>query len=287
MVDQNIIELYDAYTHQEMNRRQFMDKLAHIAGSIAAAYALLPILENNYAFAEKIPADDNRLHADYIAYPAKGGTMKGYEVMAAGANKIPAVLVIHENKGLNPHIEDVARRLAVEGFLALAPDALTSRGGSPADPEVAAGMIKELDMDETVQNFVAAAAYLKTHPHSTGKVGVVGFCWGGAMANQLAVHSTDIIAAVPYYGKQPASKDVGKIKAELLLHYAGLDERINAGIPDFTKALDTNGVIYTMYIYEGANHAFNNDTNAARYNKEAAELAWKRTIDFFTVKLKE
>lgn len=287
MVDQNIIELYDAYSRQEMNRRQFIDKLTRIAGGVAAAYALLPILENNYAFAEKISANDTRLHAEYITYPAKSGAIKGYEVIAADADRIPAVLVIHENKGLNPHIEDVARRLAVEGFLALAPDALTARGGSPADPEVAAGMIKELDMDETVQNFVAAAAYLKTHPHSTGMVGVVGFCWGGAMANQLAVHSTDIVAAVPYYGKQPAVEDVGKIKAELLLHYAGLDERINAGIPDFTKALDTNRIVYTMYIYEGANHAFNNDTNTARYNRDAAELAWKRTIDFFTVKLKE
>lgn len=286
MVEQSVIELYDAYNHQEMTRRQFMDKLTHLAGGVAAAYALLPILENNYAFAEKIPADDKRLQAEYITFPVKSGSMKGYEAMPVNAGKIPAVLVIHENKGLNPHIEDIARRLAVEGFLALAPDALTAQGGSPADPEVAAGMIKELNMDDTIQNFVAAAAYLKTHPHSTGKVGVVGFCWGGAMANQMAVHSPDIIAAVPYYGKQPDSSDVAKIKAELLLHYAGLDERINAGIPDYTKALDANGIIYTLYMYEGANHAFNNDTNAARYNKEAAELAWKRTIDFFSAKLK-
>jgi len=287
MVDQNIIELYDAYAHREMNRRQFMEKLTHLAGGVAAAYALLPLLENNYALAEIVPADDSRLKAGYITYPAQGGAIKGYEAMPAGGGKMPSVLVVHENKGLNPHIEDVARRLAVEGFLALAPDALSAKGGSPADPEVAAGMIKELDMAETVQNFIAAAAYLKTHPLSTGKVGVVGFCWGGAMANQLAVYSADIVAAVPYYGKQPATEDVGKIKAELLLHYAGVDERINAGIPDFTKALDANGVHYTMYIYEGANHAFNNDTNAARYNKEAAELAWKRTVEFFSGKLKE
>lgn len=286
MVDQTMIELYDAYSHQELTRRQFMEKLAFMAGSVAAAYSLLPLLENNYALAEIVPANDSRLSSSYLNYPSGKGEIKAYQSMPVSEGKMPAVLVIHENKGLNPHIEDVARRVALEGFLTLAPDALTGQGGSPADPEVAAGLIKDLDMQATIANFVAAAAYLKTHPQSTGKVGVVGFCWGGAMANQLAIHTQDIVAAVPYYGRQPQVEDVPRIKAALLLHYAGLDERINQGIPDYTKALDANGVEYTMYMYAGANHAFNNDTNAARYNKEAAELAWQRTITFFNAKLK-
>lgn len=287
MVDQNVIDLYDAYACQELNRRQFMEKLAVIAGGIAAAYAVLPLLENNYAQAAIIPADDDRLVTQYIKYTAGSGTMKAYQAQPKAKQRRPAVLVVHENKGLNPHIEDVTRRMALEGYLALAPDALTAAGGSPADPTEAAGMIRKLDMAETIQNFVAAAAYLKTHPQSTGKVGVVGFCWGGAMANQLAVHSADIIAAVPYYGRQPKSADVAAIKASLLLHYAGLDERINKGIPEYQEALEKYGIEYSLYMYEGTNHAFNNDTNAARYNKEAAELAWMRTVDFFNAKLKD
>lgn len=286
MVDQPIIELYEAYAHRELTRRQFMEKLTVMAGSVAAAYALLPLLENNYALAESISADDPRLISGYITYQAEAGPVKAYQSIASKEQKVPAVLVIHENKGLNPHIEDVARRVATAGFLALAPDALSAKGGSPTDPEVAAGMIKELDMTVTINTFVAAAAYLKTHPQSTGKVGVVGFCWGGAMANQLAIHSPDVIASVPYYGRPPESKDVPKIRARLLLHYAGLDERINAAIPEFKAALDANKVDYTLFMYEGANHAFNNDTNAARYNKEAAELAWQRTIDFLSAALK-
>lgn len=286
MVDQKIIDLFDAYSHQEMDRRTFMEKLAIIAGGVAAAYTVLPFLENNYALAESIPANDTRLTSQHIEYQGVNGQLKTYQAIPKTTDKLPGVLVIHENKGLNPHIEDVTRRVALEGYLAIAPDALSIVGGSPTDPETAAAMIKELDMEATIQNFVAAAAYLKTHPQSTGKVGVVGFCWGGAMANLLAVHSPDIVAAVPYYGKQPEDADVAKIKASLLLHYAGNDERINAGIPAYTKALDAHGVKYTMYMYDGANHAFNNDTNAARYNKESAELAWKRTIDFFNTQLK-
>lgn len=286
MVNQKIIDLFDTYSNHELNRREFMEKLAVIAGGVAAAYAVLPLLENNYAQAEIVPADDGRLATQYMKYQGASGQVKAYQAQPKTTDKLPAVLVVHENKGLNPHIEDVTRRVALEGYLAMAPDALSATGGSPADPERAVDLINKLDMNTTIQNFVAAAAYLKTHPQSTGLVGVVGFCWGGAMANQLAVHSPDIIAAVPYYGMQPKNEDVAKIKASLLLQYAGLDERINKGIPAYTKTLDAHHVEYTMYIYEGANHAFNNDTNAARYNKEAAELAWKRTIEFFNAKLK-
>jgi carboxymethylenebutenolidase len=196
------------------------------------------------------------------------------------------VVVIHENRGLVPHIEDVARRVALEGFLALAPDALSPLGGTPADLDKARSMIQTLDSQSNTQNFVAAVRYLKTHPASTGKVGVVGFCWGGAVANQLAVHSPDLNAAVPFYGRQPASEDVPKIKASLLLHYAGLDEGINKGIPAYEAALKKASIDYKIYMYEGANHAFFNDTNAERYNKDAAQLAWQRTVSFFKEKLR-
>jgi carboxymethylenebutenolidase len=196
------------------------------------------------------------------------------------------VVVIHENRGLVPHIEDVARRVALEGFLALAPDALSPLGGTPADLDKARSMIQTLDPQPNTQNFVAAVRYLKTHPASTGKVGVVGFCWGGAVANQLAVHAPDLIAAVPFYGRQPASEDVPKIKASLLLHYAGLDEGINKGIPAYEAALKKASIDYKIYMYEGANHAFFNDTNAERYNKDAAQLAWQRTVSFFKEKLR-
>jgi carboxymethylenebutenolidase len=286
MVNLSATELYARYTNKEMTRRQFLDKLAVAVGGIAAAYAVLPLLEGSTAQAEIIAAGDARIAAQLVQFPVAGGQMSGYQALAKGAGKVPAILVVHENRGLNPHIEDVTRRFALEGFLALAPDALSSFGGSPADPEKAIAMIKDLDMEATVKNFAAAAAYLKTHPQSTGKVGVVGFCWGGAVANYLAVQSTDIIAAVPYYGKQPPTEDVVKIKASLLLHYAGLDERINKGIPDLKEALQKAGVEHELYMYEGTEHAFNNDTNPARYNKVAAELAWKRTIDFLARKLK-
>ncbi len=286
MVDRRATELYSQYSHKEISRRQFLEKLAIVVGGVAAAYTLLPLLENNVVQAEIIAAGDGRLAAQVVKFPAGVGQMSGYQAQPKNTVRMPAILVVHENRGLNPHIEDVTRRFALEGFLALAPDALSSMGGSPVDPEQAVGMIQKLDMEETVKNFAAAAAYLKTHPQSTGKVGVVGFCWGGAVANSLAVLSTDIIAAVPYYGKQPPTEDVAKIKAALLLHYAGLDERINQGIPALKEALVKNGVEHELYMYEGTAHAFNNDTNPARYNKQAAELAWQRTIEFLTRKLK-
>jgi carboxymethylenebutenolidase len=259
----------------------FIDRLAMLAGGTAAASALLPLLENNYAKAAIVAPDDPRLATEQIGFPGASGEIRGYLARPADAGgKLPAVLVIHENRGLNPHIEDVTRRVAVEGFVALAPDFLSPQGGTPENEDQAREMISQLDPAQTAQNAVAAVAFLKGHEASTGKVGAVGFCWGGGVANQVAVHSPDVAAAVPYYGRQPASADVGRIKAAMLLQYAGIDERINAGIPDYEKALEAAGVDYTIHVYEGANHAFNNDTNAARYDKAAADLAWSRTIEF-------
>jgi carboxymethylenebutenolidase len=279
---QEIIRLYDDYTHERVGRRVFMDRLAALAGGTAAASALLPVLRNNYAKAAIVAPDDARVTAEEVTFPGADGEMSGYLVRPADASgPLPGVVVIHENRGLNPHIEDVARRMALEGFVALAPDFLSPLGGTPEDEDQAREMIGQLDRPQTVQNAVAAVAFLKGHDATTDKVGVVGFCWGGAMTNQVAVHSADVAAAVPYYGSQPASEDVAKIQAPLLLQYAGLDDRINAGIADYEKALQAADVDYTIYIYEGANHAFNNDTNEARYDKATADLAWSRTVEFF------
>jgi carboxymethylenebutenolidase len=283
---QEMIDLYDEYTHELLDRREFLGRLSVLAGGIAAAIALLPLLENNNANAEVVPKDDPRLYTDHMKYPGATGEVLAYLVRPKGDEKIPGVVVIHENRGLVPHIEDVTRRVALEGFLAIAPDALSPLGGAPEDPEKAPSLIRKLDSQSTIQNYLAAVKYLKAHPLSTGKIGVIGFCWGGAMANQVAVNSPDVLAVVPYYGRQPASEDVPKIKASLLLHYAGLDEGINKGIPAYEAALKKASIDYKMYTYQGANHAFNNDTNPARYNKEAAQLAWKRTISFLKEKLK-
>ena len=220
------------------------------------------------------------------ATPGATGDVQAYLARPKGDARLPGVVVIHENRGLNAHIEDVARRVALEGFVAVAPDALSPVGGTPDDADKARDLIGKLDRQATIDNFTAAVAYLKTHTLSTGKVGVVGFCWGGTMANHVAVHSPDLAAAVPYYGSQPAAEDVAKIKAPLLLQYAGLDERVNKGIPAFERALRAASVDYKVYMYADAKHAFNNDTNAERYNREAAELAWQRTIAFLKEKLK-
>ncbi len=286
-MDQKIIDLYDEYTRGFLDRREFLKKLCILAGGAAAANALLPLLENNYARAEVVRKDDPRLETDNINYPGATGDVRAHFARPKGDEKLPGVVVIHENRGLNPHIEDVTRRVALEGFLALGPDALSPLGGTPDDPDKARSLIRELDSQQTIQNYLAAVRYLKTHPASTGKVGVIGFCWGGGMANQVAVNSPDLSAAVPYYGRQPAAEVVSKIKASLLLHYAGDDERINKGIPAYEAALKKASVDYKIYMYEGAKHAFNNDTNAARYNKEAAQLSWQRTISFLKEKLKE
>jgi carboxymethylenebutenolidase len=212
--------------------------------------------------------------------------MRAYAARPKAAGKYPAVIVIHENRGLNPHIEDVARRVALEGFVAIAPDALSPFGGTPAKVEEARPLFQKLDRNDNIRNFTAAVAYLKTHPQSTGKVGCMGFCWGGGVTNQVAVHSPDLKAGVPFYGSQPAIEDVPKIKAALLLHYAELDERINAGIEAYTAALKKAGVDFRMHLYAGARHAFFNDSNAGAYHKEAAALAWQRTLAFFKEKLK-
>jgi carboxymethylenebutenolidase len=209
-----------------------------------------------------------------------------YSARPTDSPKLPAVIVIHENRGLVPHIKDVTRRVALEGFHAIGPDALSPLGGTPEDQDKSRTMMRELDGDDTVKNFAAAVKYLKTHPQTTGKVGCMGFCWGGGVTNQVAVHAPDLTAAVPFYGSQPAPEDVPKIKASLLCHYGSLDERINAGIPEFEKALKQANIKYKMYMYEGAKHAFFNDTRPERYHQQASKLAWERTIAFFKGKLK-
>jgi carboxymethylenebutenolidase len=279
-LDQKIIDLYDEYTHGGMSRRSFMERLVQLVGGSAAALALLPVLENNYALAQKIAENDDRLAIARVEYEAGGAKISGYLARLKGGQKRPGVIVIHENRGLNPHIQDVARRLAVDGFLALAPDMLSPLGGTPSDETKATQMIGSLNADETVARLAAAVPFLARRAESTGKVGVVGFCWGGGYVNRLAAAGTSLNAGVAYYGAQLPAAEVPKISAPLVLHYAGLDQRINAGIPDYEAALKSNNKVYELYMYEGANHAFNNDTNAARYNKEAADLAWSRTIKF-------
>jgi carboxymethylenebutenolidase len=282
-MEQGIIQSRDVNTSGLPGRREFLKRLAGLAGGAAAAYALLPQWS---AKAEIVPGDDPRLHTEWIQYPGETGPVRAYLARLKADEKRPAVIVIHENRGLQPHIQDVARRMALAGFLTVAPDALSPLGGTPDDASKVPALLQQLDNRQTIKNFVAAVQYLKTHPLSTGKVGCTGFCWGGGMTNQVAVNSPDLRAAVPYYGSQPAVEDVPKIKASMLIHYAGNDERINKGIPAFEEALKKASIEHQIYIYEGAGHAFNNDTNEARYHKEAAELAWQRTIAFFKEKLK-
>jgi carboxymethylenebutenolidase len=280
-MDQKIADLYDEFNRGSMSRRSFLDRLADLAGGTAAALTLLPLIENNSAQAQIIAETDDRLAIARVEYDANGTKIAGYLARLKGGQKRPAVIVIHENRGLTPHIQDVARRLAAEGFLAFAPDLLSPLGGTPSDQNQATQMIRTLNADETVARLSAAVPFLARHPESTGKVGAVGFCWGGGMANRLAAAGTSLNASVPYYGTQLSAAEVPKITAPLLLQYGSLDQRINAGIADFEAALKSNKKIYELYMYEGANHAFNNDTNAASYNKEAATLAWQRTIAFF------
>ena len=280
-ITREIIQAYDEYTHLTLDRRGFMEKLTKLAGSGAAAAAIMPMLASNYARAEIVPADDARLKISEVTFPGPEGEVMGYLAMPAEpAGKLPAVVVVHENRGLNPHIKDVTRRLALEGFVALGVDLLSRKGGTPATDEEAMPMFQDLDRAAVVSDAVAAIGYLESLPETNGKVGAVGFCFGGFIVNQMAVQSPDLVAGVSYYGSQPAAEDVPKIKARLLLHYAGLDERINAGIPDYQAALDAAGTDYTLYVYDGVNHAFNNDTSEARYDEDAATLAWTRTVDF-------
>ncbi|HEX2725047.1 MAG TPA: dienelactone hydrolase family protein [Beijerinckiaceae bacterium] len=279
-MDQKIINLFDEYTHGGMNRRSFLDRLATLAGGAAAANALLPLLENNYAMAQVVAESDPRIVTETFQVPGVQG-LQGYLARPKAGGKHPAVLVIHENRGLNPHIKDVTRRVATEGFVALGLDYLSPIGGTPADEDKARDMIGTLKAPDIVASGKAAVAALASHPNSTGKVGAVGFCWGGGAVNNLAVAEPGLDAGVAYYGRQPAADQVASIKAPLMLHYAGLDEPINAGIPAYEAALKAAGKTYEVHVYQGVNHAFNNDTNAARYNKEAADLAWSRTVAFF------
>ncbi|HEY8370210.1 MAG TPA: dienelactone hydrolase family protein, partial [Thermodesulfobacteriota bacterium] len=279
-MDQRIIDLYDEYTHRPLERRVFLERLAALAGSTAAAMALLPILENNYAHAQQVPPDDPRLETSRVTYKGATGDIAGYLARPRGEAKAPAVIVIHENRGLNAHIEDVARRLGTAGFVALAPDLLSPLGGTPKDEDRAREMIGRLDAERTVANLRAATAWLAKRPDTTGKVGAVGFCWGGGIVNRLAVAEPDLDAAVVFYGVSPRPDQVPQIRAPLLLHYAGLDKRINETVPAYEQALKQAGKDYTLYMYEGVNHAFHNDTNAARYDAQAAKLAWQRTVDF-------
>jgi carboxymethylenebutenolidase len=271
---------------QRLDRRAFLKRITLFIGGFAISESLISLLGRRNIMADMVSKDDQRLYTEDIKYPGATGDVKAKLARPKDNTKHPAVIVIHENRGLNAHIADVARRVALEGFIVVAPDGLSPAGGTPEDETKAVELIGKLDQQSTIKNFVAAVKYLKTHPASTGKVGVVGFCWGGAMANQVAVNSADVSAAVPYYGRQPVADDVPKIKASMLLHYASLDEGIDKGIPVYEEALKKAKVDYKLYMYEGAQHAFNNDTNKERYNKEAAELAWKRTIAFFKEKLK-
>lgn len=280
-MNQDIINLFDEYTHQPLTRDEFIRRLAKLTGSLAAAMTVLPMLEVNYAHAQTVTPQDDRIITERITYTGDDCTMKGYVAMPKQKGTYGSVIVIHENRGLNPHIEDVTRRVALAGYLALAPDALSPLGGTPANEDEARNQFAKLDEKKNLNNFIKGFDYLKARPESNGKTACVGFCWGGGIANQLAVNVPDLKAAVAFYGRQPNAADVVKIKAAVQLHYGGLDERVNAGIPAYEAALKAAGVKYELYVYEGAQHAFHNDTAPTRYNAEAAKLAWQRTVALF------
>ena len=281
--DPELLALFDMYVHGGVDRRQFLDRAQRFAVGGVTALALLESLSPNYAEGQQITPDDARLRTDYVEYdsPQGYGKVKGLLARPAeSSGKLPGVVVIHENRGLNPHIEDVARRAGLAGYLALAPDGLTSLGGYPGTDDEGREMQRKLDRDKLLEDFVAAVKFLQSHPECTGKVGCVGFCYGGSVSNMLAVRVPDLAASVPFYGGQAPVEDVPKIKAPLLLHYARNDTRVNAGWPAYEEALKANGVEYTAYIYENTNHGFHNDTTP-RYDEEAAKLAWQRTLEFF------
>jgi carboxymethylenebutenolidase len=278
-MDQRIINLYDEYTHRPLSRKTFLKRLIQITGSSAMAMSLLPMLESDYV--KTVLTDSDELFTEYITYPGVSGEMKAYVARPKEEKPYPTVIVIHENRGLNAHIEDVTRRAAQAGFLAIAPNALAPLGGTPENEDDARKKFTELKPEDNLKNFVKIFDYLPSRKDSNGKYGCVGFCWGGAMSNSLAVNVPSLKAAVAFYGRQAEAADVPKINAALQLHYGALDERVNAGIPAFEDALKKNNKPYELYIYEGVNHAFHNNTSAARYNEAAAKLAWERTIAFF------
>ena len=280
--NQELLNLFDKYVHGDIDRRGFLERAARYAVGGMTASMLLDALSPKFAEAQQIPKDDARLKASTVEFssPKGQGKMRGYLVRPAKASgKLPGVLVVHENRGLNPHIEDIARRIALDGFMAFAPDALAPLGGYPGDEDKARELFGKLDLEKVREDFVAAAEWLKSRPDCTGKIGVVGFCVGGGIANMLATRLPDLSAAVPFYGAQPKAEEVAKIKAPLLIHYAEHDDRIDAGIPAFEAALKANHVRYQLFTYPGTQHGFNNDTTP-RYDKAAAQLAWQRTIDF-------
>ena len=286
-MDKAIIQLYGSYKKGETSRRNFLKKLSLYAGGTASAMALLSLMEENDLHASVWQESTSGLITENITYPGDSGEVKAFLARPKEKKKYPAVLVIHENRGLQPHIKDVTIRMAREGFLSMAPDALSPLGGTPeGDSSSVPSLIGKLDRDQTVKNFVAAVKYLETHPLSNGKVGCTGFCWGGGMTNNVAVEYPGLDAAVPYYGSQPKPEDVPKIKAPIMAHYAENDQRINAGIDAFREALEKAKIEHQIFIYEGTGHAFNNDSNPGRYNEKAAKLAWSRTVGFFKDKLK-
>ena len=285
----DLLILFDAYVHGAIDRRGFLDKAKKFAVGGVTATMLLDSLNPNFVAAQQIAPDDKRLKTEYLEYdsPKGNGKMKGYFAQPANRkDRLPGVLVVHENRGLNPHIEDIARRLALDNFVAFAPDALTPLGGYPGNEDKAREVFPKLDQAKTREDFVTAFGVLKARPECSGRVGAVGFCYGGAIANMLATRLPDLGAAVPFYGTQPPPADVPNIKAPLLIHYAGVDERVNAGWPAYETALKANNIKYTAYIYEGAQHGFNNDTTP-RYDEKAAKLAWQRTVDFFNQNLRK
>ena len=283
-----VLKLFDGYIHGRFGRREFLDRATKFAVGGFTAAAMLESLTPNYALAQQVPKDDPRIKAEYLTYPSPqgSGTMRGYFVHPANASgKLPGIVVIHENRGLNPYIEDVARRLAAQNFVAFAPDVLAPLGGYPGDDEKAAQLFSQLDLKKRTEDLMAAVPFLKSRPECNGKIGAVGFCFGGGIVNQMAVRFPDLAAAVPFYGAQPTADDTAKIKAPLLIQYAALDERIDAGWPAFEAALKANGVKYQMYMYPGANHGFHNDTTP-RYDEAAAKLAWSRTLAFLNENLR-
>ena len=282
-MNQEIINLYDEYTHSNLSRKSFISRLAKITGSVAIAMTVIPMLENNYAAAKTI--DDANIITEDVTYPALNGDMKGFMAKPKGKKKLGTVMVIHENRGLNPHIKEVAKRVAAAGYIALAVDALSPFGGTPANEEEARGLFAKIDAAKNLQNFLDGLTYLRKLADGNGKTAVVGFCWGGGMVNDLAVSDPKLKAAVAYYGRQAKAEDAAKIKASLMLHYGGLDTRINAGIPAYEAALKTAKVDYQIFIYPDVNHAFNNDSSPTRYNEAAAKIAWERTLELFKNKI--
>jgi len=278
-----VLKLFDGYVHGRLTRRDFLDRAAKFAVGTFTAAAMLESLRPNFAWAQQVAKDDARIRAEYLTYPSPqgSGTMRGYFARPAKAGgKLPTIVVIHENRGLNPYIEDVARRLAVLNFVAFAPDALTPVGGYPGDEDKARDLFAKLDPAKRTEDLMTTVIFIKARPESSGKVGAVGFCFGGGIVNAMAVRFPDLAGGVPYYGNQPAAADVAKIKAPLLVQYASDDERINAGWPAYEAALKANAVKYEMYMYPKTQHGFHNDTTP-RYDEAAAKLSWQRTVDFF------